>query len=102
MAPGILSERDTTARDSQSNHHASEPIGLGGHLERFEYEDVTPIIGREFPKLNLVNDLINVEDSDELLRELAVTGTRVTFLSLPHTPTDHSLSPRCRFFPFSR
>lgn len=57
------------------NAHASEPLKPTGALEKFDYEEVTPIIGREFPTLNIVDDLINAENSDELLRELAITGT---------------------------
>ena len=74
MAPGILAEETASNQASQVHDHASEPLRPSGALEKFEYEDVTPIIGREFPNLNIVNDLINGENSDELLRELAITS----------------------------
>ncbi|KAL1604824.1 hypothetical protein SLS60_004364 [Paraconiothyrium brasiliense] len=75
MAPGILEENASTQAPSD-NAHATEPIKPTGVLEKFDYEEVTPIIGREFPTLNIVDDLINAENSDELLRELAVTISR--------------------------
>jgi hypothetical protein len=48
-----------------------------GALDKFEYFDITPIIGREYPTVNL-KDLIEAPDSDELLRELAVTSKYLT------------------------
>lgn len=32
------------------------------------------MIGREYPTVNIVDDLLNAENSDELLRDLAITG----------------------------
>lgn len=51
MAPGILTEETTVLSKIHGNAQASEPIKPNGSLEKFEYEEVTPIIGREFPKL---------------------------------------------------
>lgn len=74
MAPGILAEEIAPTQDSTVNVHALEPLKPTGALEKFDYEEVTPIIGREFPSLNIVDDLINAENSDDLLRELAITS----------------------------
>lgn len=52
-----------------------EPLQLSGVLEQFEYEDTTPVIGREFPDVNIVDDLLGAGNADELLRELAITST---------------------------
>jgi hypothetical protein len=38
------------------------------------YEESTPVIGREYPEVNVVDDILNASDSDELLRDLAITG----------------------------
>jgi hypothetical protein len=73
MARGIL-EVNTSCQAPVENAHAAESLHLTGVLENFDYEDVTPIIGREFPTLNVVDDLINAQNSDELLRELAITS----------------------------
>lgn len=73
MAPGIL-EENASIQNPIDNAHAAEPLKPTGVLDKFAYEEVTPIIGREFPTLNIVDDLINAENSDELLRELAITS----------------------------
>ncbi|KAF7919548.1 uncharacterized protein EAE98_009388 [Botrytis deweyae] len=43
-----------------------------GVLDQFESFDVTPVIGREFPDVNLV-EWLQAPNADELLRELALT-----------------------------
>ena len=45
-----------------------------GILDQYESFDVTPVIGREFPHANLVSWL-QAPNSDDLLRELALTST---------------------------
>lgn len=56
---------------------STKPIQQQGALDSFESFDVTPIIGREFPKANLV-ELLNAPNSDELLRDLAITSTQTS------------------------
>ena len=53
------------------NH--KEPLKLSGALDKFESFDVTPVIGREFANVDLV-EWLNAPDSDELLRDLAITS----------------------------
>jgi hypothetical protein len=74
MAPGVLSDNVST-HDSKPNTHAREPLQPSGILDKFDFEEVTPIIGREFPTLNIVDDLLNAPNADDLLRELAITST---------------------------
>lgn len=50
-----------------------QPIQPKGVLEQFESFDVTPAIGKEFPKADLA-EWINAPNSDDLLRDLAVTS----------------------------
>lgn len=50
-----------------------EPLKLSGVLDQYEHFDVTPIIGREFPKANLV-EWLNAPNADELIRDLAITS----------------------------
>ncbi|KAK8109435.1 hypothetical protein PG999_007572 [Apiospora kogelbergensis] len=45
---------------------------LSGCLNPYESLDITPVIGREFPKANLV-DLMNDPKANDLLRDLAIT-----------------------------
>jgi hypothetical protein len=47
-----------------------------GALDQYENFEVTPVIGREYPHANLVSWL-QASNSDELLRELALTSTPI-------------------------
>ncbi|KII91214.1 hypothetical protein PLICRDRAFT_156126 [Plicaturopsis crispa FD-325 SS-3] len=50
---------------------STEPLKPTGALDKFEHFEVTPVIGRQYPNVQLV-DLLNAENSDELIRELAI------------------------------
>ncbi|KAF2730067.1 taurine dioxygenase family protein [Polyplosphaeria fusca] len=76
MAPGILSDASADGNIPTRAKYQFEPLKPTGALDKFGFEDVTPVIGREFPSLNIVDDLLNAEDADVLLRELAVTISR--------------------------
>lgn len=91
MAPGLTTELPIHDAEAQLGGKAGgqsypEPLKLRGVLDGFEHEDVTPLIGREFPKVNIVDDLLNASNADEMLRDVAITsGFRLPFLSL-HNP----------------
>jgi hypothetical protein len=53
------------------NH--KEPLKLAGALDHLEHFDVTPVIGREYVNVDLV-ELLRASNSDELLRDLAITS----------------------------
>lgn len=57
----------------ESNHR--EPLKPSGILDKFQHFDVTPVIGREFVDVDLASWL-RAPNSDELLRELAITISR--------------------------
>ncbi|KXH32762.1 TfdA family Taurine catabolism dioxygenase TauD [Colletotrichum simmondsii] len=67
-----------TAIDTEVPLHTSTktslptPLKSSNSLEQHESFDVTPNIGREFPKANLV-DWLNAPNADELIRDLAIT-----------------------------
>ncbi|KAH7304355.1 hypothetical protein BKA65DRAFT_521379 [Rhexocercosporidium sp. MPI-PUGE-AT-0058] len=45
-----------------------------GRLDKtFPYEDITPVIGREYSQINIVHDLLEAPDADDLLRDLGIT-----------------------------
>ncbi|PWY86689.1 alpha-ketoglutarate-dependent sulfonate dioxygenase [Aspergillus heteromorphus CBS 117.55] len=75
MAPGIQTDLPIHPHP----HPASEtsdyptPLQLSGALDQFAFEETTPVIGREFPTVNIVDDLLNASNADELLRDLAIT-----------------------------
>lgn len=50
-----------------------EPLKPNGALDEFESFDLTPVIGKEFPKANLA-EWLNAPNADELIRDLAITG----------------------------
>lgn len=50
------------------------PLKLSGALDQHEFEETTPVIGREFPKVNIVDDILNAPNADELVRDLAITS----------------------------
>jgi len=69
QAPGPATE----APNSNNAQTHKEPLQLQGALDQYESFDVTPIIGREFPAANL-KDWLEAPNSDELLKELAITS----------------------------
>ncbi|KAH7413606.1 hypothetical protein DE146DRAFT_707105 [Phaeosphaeria sp. MPI-PUGE-AT-0046c] len=60
--------QDTPSTDAPRR----EALQLKGTLDQYESFDVTPIIGREFKDVNL-KEWLRAENSDELLRDLAIT-----------------------------
>lgn len=79
MAPSATSTETQFQTDIRSKTVVGErqPIRSSGSLDKYETIDVTPIIGTEFPKANLV-DWINAPNADELLRDLAVKSKQLT------------------------
>lgn len=55
----------------ETNH--KEPLKLSGALDKFESFDVTPVIGREYANVDLV-EWLRAPNSDELIRDLAITS----------------------------
>ena len=80
MAPGLVSDLPVHSDSVQNGNgvHSKiphrEPLKLSGELDKFAWEDATPVIGREYPTLDIVDDLLNASNSDELLRDLAITS----------------------------
>lgn len=66
------SKADTQASHSPLTGH-KQPLKLSGALDRYKSFDVTPIIGREYPEVNL-KEWLEAENSEELLRDLAITS----------------------------
>ncbi|KAF2403774.1 taurine catabolism dioxygenase, partial [Trichodelitschia bisporula] len=62
----------TTLPDRTAETQHREPLKPKGLLDQFKSFDVTPVIGREFPEVNL-KELLRAPNSDELIRDLAIT-----------------------------
>jgi len=87
----------STTKDASSEHR--EPLKLKGVLEKYEHFDVTPVIGREYPTINL-KEVLDSPNADEMLRDLAITsqwfaGT-ATKLTCYSFPTRGCLLPQTR------
>jgi len=48
-----------------------EPLKSSGLIDQYKSEDITPVIGTEFPDANLVQWLES-DNADELIRDLAI------------------------------
>lgn len=79
MAPIATTLEDASENLALKNRHSNgqgartTPIQPTGALDRYEHFDLTPVIGREFPKVDLV-ELLQAPNSVELLTELAYTS----------------------------
>ena len=73
MTP-VPSHNEPSTEISTEALNTRQPLKPSGILDKFGYEDVTPVIGREFPNLNLVDDILKAENADELIKELAITS----------------------------
>ncbi|KAM0706902.1 hypothetical protein Q7P35_006232 [Cladosporium inversicolor] len=81
MAPAIIEDHavhEVSFKNKEASKEATqqrypEPLKLSGALNHFKHEDTTPIIGREFIGVNIVDDLLNGENADERLRDIAIT-----------------------------
>lgn len=69
MAPSALESEAIPLRSK-----GASSLQSSGALDAFHHFDVTPAIGREFPDANLV-DWLNAENSDNLIRDLAITSS---------------------------
>lgn len=74
MAPSAVESQTPVVPVVNKTAAHREPLQLSGAIDSFEHFDPTPVIGREFPTANLV-DWLNAPNSDELIRDLAITST---------------------------
>ena len=88
----------------ESLYHPSfrPPLQPKGVLDDFKSFDVTPVSGNEYPEAKLV-DWLRAPNSDELIRDLAITGWSSYILNTHLlTRTLYNFATRCRCFPRSR
>lgn len=79
---------------------AAKPwLKSNGVLDQFEHVELTPVIGREYPKAD-VAAWLRAPNSDELIKELALTSKFSPAKTLKLRDTNYySLSAWCRLFP---
>lgn len=63
---------ETTTPVDPGLNRLSGPLPYTGSLDSYPHFEVTPSIGREFGKELQLTDLLAAENSDELIRDLAV------------------------------
>ena len=60
---------------SSTSSRNTGPLKKSGALDAaFAFEDITPVIGREYPTAQIVEDILNAPNSDDLLRDVAITS----------------------------
>lgn len=79
--PSTVHEQDRSTPVDPGLNTLPGPLTYTGLLDRFPHFEVTPSIGREFGKELQLTDLLKAEDSDDLIRDLAVLS--MCFFSLP-------------------
>ena len=57
---------------ANARNRNTQPLRGSGSLDRFEHQDLTPVIGREYIGLQ-VRDLLNAPDRKQRIQDLAVT-----------------------------
>jgi hypothetical protein len=76
MSPSAIPVDSHPVKNGSTSSRNTEPLKKSGALDAaFEFEDITPTIGREYPKTQIVEDVLNASNSDELLRDIAITST---------------------------
>lgn len=75
MAPSISETQVAVPIHTKAvaTSNTTAPIKASGALDQFKSIELTPVIGREYPTVNLV-ELLNAPNSDDLLRDLAITS----------------------------
>ena len=79
MAPAVteapVSPKNPQNGDSEVNKSSRhKPLKSSGALDHFSSEETTPILGREYLDLDIVDDLLNADNADERLRDLAIAS----------------------------
>ncbi|KAK2764452.1 hypothetical protein FQN54_009146 [Arachnomyces sp. PD_36] len=74
MPAAIDNSNGSTIRggNEQARPRLTKPLTYSGSLDSFTHNDITPVIGREYRGIQ-VNDLLKANNSDDLIRDLAVT-----------------------------
>jgi len=107
MAPSILSEEFLVPSapvisgvNLKYEGYPRDPLELSGALDEFQFEDATPVIGREYINVNIVDDLLHAPNADARIRDLAITSKHDNDSMLYHAEeTIFSRSPRCGVLP---
>lgn len=73
ILPGKDAAAGNPAAAASTTASAKTWLKSSGFLDKFEYFEVTPVIGREYSNVDIV-EWLQAPNSDELIKELAVTS----------------------------
>jgi hypothetical protein len=90
--PSQIADISLPVRDAPNREYPA-PLKPSGALDKFAFEETTPAIGREFQNVNIVDDILNAANADELIRDLAITSIRFTYLPSHRETNPISQSP---------
>lgn len=81
MPAALNNSNSSTIRggNEQARPRITKPLVYSGSLDSFTQNDLTPVIGREFKGVQVV-ELLKASNSDELIKDLAVTSMLNLFL----------------------
>jgi hypothetical protein len=78
MAPHAMQDQPagvphvSTPKHENATQDMRKSVQATGILDSLSYEDLTPAIGRAFEDVNIIDDIMNAENADDRLRELAL------------------------------
>lgn len=80
MSPSQIETTSSNGNGKATNDTKliKEPFKLCGLLDEYESFSVTPVIGTEFTDAN-VAEWLKADNSNDLIRELAITSKAVTY-----------------------
>lgn len=71
--PPIMVAQTNGSNGISKQQPTRNPLKYTGSLDKYESAEMTTIIGRQYPNLQL-SSLLKAENADVLLRDLAITG----------------------------
>ena len=97
MAPGVTTEipvidkvvEKVTNGTTQSTSLKRQPLKKTGIIDEFKFLESTPSLGREYPTLNIADDILKAPNADELIRDMAITSKFRRNEPGPHRKTHH-------------
>lgn len=76
MAPVASNSADT---EDVGHSRLKKPLEYSGSLDNFEHTDVTPVVGRLYPTIQ-IRDLLEAQNARQLLQDLAYTSKQSTLV----------------------
>jgi hypothetical protein len=72
------SESSIFGGHAQARPTITAPLTYSGSLDSFAYTDLTPVIGREYTGVQIAQ-VLHAQESDRLIRDIAITGMPVYY-----------------------